>query len=243
MTDLIRNCAHYSTHQTLLNLSGNSCDTRTIKTTFSTEGVAGIQAEYDGLSWYASRCGQDISSMICLFRTTPSYARLETPYVNGTVIPMPVDPDTLVGKFNAAADHYISVFWDGVNTPSHGDYSISNHVFNRADDVLRIIDWEHFNNVLPPQYDPLYMVVEPFLFWNMNGKQPRTESINAGKAVIAKIFDAIGLENNAMESPATWLRQTANAHRAVWGHQADKVPFLNAAPEHIAVIDQVLGRS
>lgn len=241
MTDLIRNCAHHSTHQTLIDSGHGNGTARTIKTTFSVDGVAGIQAEYDGLSWYASRLRKDASAVVLAFRATAGYARLETPYVSGTVIPMPADPDSLSDKIGAAVEHYISQIWDGASTLSHGDYSLSNHVFDDADKVVRIIDWEHFNSDLPPQYDPLYMIVEPFLFWDVNGKEASEQSKSVARKSITKLRDEIDLPEQAIQSPASWLWKTADQHRDVWGKQASKVPFLNAAPESIAAIDNAIG--
>jgi len=242
MTDLIRNCAHHSTHQTLIDLGQGAQSARTIKTTFTADGVAGLQAEHDGLSWYASRLNKNASEMVLVFRSTPGYARLETPYVNGNVVHMPADPDTLIGKLNNAVSHYISKIWNGDETPSHGDYSLSNHVFNNADDVIRIIDWEHFNRKLPAQYDPLYMIVEPFLFWDVNQKKPSERSLAAANTAILNLNEAIKLEADAIASPASWLRKTADTHRDAWGQQADKVPFLNAHKNQISTIDRVLGK-
>lgn len=241
MTDLIRNCAHYSTHQTLIDQSAGASQSRTIKTTFSRDGVAGIQAEYDGLTWYASRLGRDISEMVLQFRMTPGYARLETRYVDGTVIGMPTNPDELPKKIDAALEYYIKYIWDGPDTPSHGDFSLSNHVFNDDDDVIQIIDWEHFNHTLPPQYDPLYMIVEPFLFWHVNDKTPSARSITRAQRYIARLHENIVLDASTMSKPAYWLSDTADTHRTVWGHQAGKVPLLNAPITSIIAVDKLLG--
>ena len=241
MTNLIRNCAHYSTHQTLIDQSGDASHARTIKTTFAPDGVAGLQAEYDGLTWYASRLGQDIATIVLQFRATTGYARLETRYIDGTVVPMPADPDGLSNKFEAAVDYYIAHLWSGSDMPSHGDFSLSNHVFDQADKIARIIDWEHFNNALPPQYDPLYMITEPFLFWHVNNKTSSARSITKAQRCIAKLHEDIGLGADATAMPASWLRETADAHREVWGCQVGKVPFLNAAPQNIAAVDALLG--
>lgn len=242
MTILIRNCAHYSTHQTLIDQRSSTEHARTIKTTFSPEGVAGIQAEYDGLEWYASRLKQDIDTMVLMFRATSGYARLEMKYVDGAVIPMPADPDTLVNKFNVAVDQYISTLWAGAGTPSHGDFSLSNHVFDPAGNITRIIDWEHFNREMPPQYDPLYMIVEPFLFWHVNGKTASARSVTAARNMMIKLHQVVELPASALVNPASWLRETADMHRAVWGQQADKVPFLNAGLKNIAAVNQLLGK-
>lgn len=241
MTDLIRNCAHYSAHQTLIDQSADANPARTIKTTFSPDGVAGLQAEYDGLSWYALRQGRDIATMVLQFRATLGYARLETRYVDGTVVPMPANPDGLSDKLEAAVEHYIAHLWSGSDTPSHGDFSLSNHVFNTAEDVQCIFDWEHFNNDLPPGYDPLYMITEPFLFWDVNGKKPSARSVTSAQNMINKLHGAIELPGVALQKPASWLHETADTHRAVWGRQADKVPFLNAPTQCIAAVDQILG--
>lgn len=242
MTDLIRNCAHYSTHQTLIDQRSIADYARTIKTTFSAEGVAGIQAEYDGFQWYASRLKQDIGNMVLMFRATSGYARLEMKYVDGIVIPMPADPDTLCKKLDAASAYYLTHLWSGTDTPSHGDFSLSNHIFDAAEDVVRIIDWEHFNRALPPQYDPLYMIVEPFLFWHVNGKIASAQSITTAQNTMVKLHQAVELPTPALACPASWLRETAYLHRTVWGCQANKVPFLNARPENIAAVDQLIGK-
>lgn len=243
MTDLIRNCAHYSTHQTLIDQSAGASQSRTIKTTFSRDGVAGIQAEYDGLTWYASRLGRDISEMVLQFRMTPGYARLETRYVDGTVIGMPTNPDELPKKIDAALEYYIKYIWDGPDTPSHGDFSLSNHVFNDDDDVIQIIDWEHFNHRLPPQYDPLYMIVEPFLFWHVNDKTANAESIFVAKSRISTLKEDIALTDDAARAPASWLRYIAGQNTDTWGEQAHKVPFLDAYEHQVKKIDQLLGNT
>lgn len=243
MTDLIRNCAHFSTHQTLIDQSTDANPARTIKTTFTSDGVAGLQAEYDGLAWYASRLNQDITTMVLQFRATTGYARLETHYVDGTVVPMPADPDGLSNKLEASVEYYFAHLWSGPDTPSHGDFSLSNHVFNTAENVLHIIDWEHFNRTLPPQYDPLYMIVEPFLFWHVNAKTPSARSITRAQRCIARLQENIALDISMAAKPASWLRETANTHRAIWGHQANKVPFLNADEHQVTKIDQLLGET
>lgn len=240
MTNLIRNCAHFSTHQTLIDTGNASDDARTIKTTFTAEGVGGLRAEYEGLKWYASRLNTSIDTIVYNFRSTPGYARLVVRYIDGAVIPMPTDPGTLSGKIDTALKYYVDNLWDGTNTPSHGDFSLSNHVFDPQGQIIGIIDWEHFNNDLPAQYDPLYMILEPLLFWHVNGKKLNDGVISATKAHIAKLHQHVGLDDESINAPASWLRLTAGTHVSVWGEQASKVPFLNAHEHDVFEIDQRL---
>lgn len=234
MTDLIRNCAHFSTHQTLLD-SGY-----TIKTTFTPAGVAGLQAEYDGLKWYASRLDVELDALVHSFTATAGYARLVVHFARGDVIPMPADPEKLSPKTAVAIRHYLETLWDGSNTPAHGDFSLSNHVFDAGGQIVRVIDWEHFNNRLPAMYDPLYMIVEPLLFWHVNGKSLTLKVISETKAQINTLHQHVELPDDARRAPASWLRLTAGSHLEVWGGQANKVPFLNAHEHDVFEIDQRL---
>lgn len=240
MTDLIRNCAHFSTHQTLLDVDAQGGTGRTIKSTFAPEGVQGLQAEYEGLKWYASRLGADIDTLVYSFRATSGYARLVVEFVSGDVVPMPTDPGKLSQKIETAISHYLETLWTGTGTPSHGDFSLSNHVFDADGQVVRIIDWEHFNNDLPALYDPLYMVIEPLLFWHVNGKALSDSVVSTTQSQMARLHQHIGLPDDARSAPASWLRRMAEDHRSVWGKQASKVPFLNAHDHQIAKTDQVL---
>ena len=93
---------------------------------------------------------------------------------------------------------------------------------------------------MPPAYDAIYAVLEPYLFWIANEHQPSTASIHEANRMLARIDDVIGPADGMPKEPAMWLRSQVENHKDVWGAQWAKVPFIAFDSMHVSSLDEAL---
>lgn len=238
MTDLIRNCVHHSHHSTYIERDGTGAPSAVRKVSFTQAGAADLKREVAGLHWYCDRLGIPSGSVLIESDIRDQYAKIRMTYHAGETVRVPIDPAMLSARLDALLTHHFDVFGPGNYQHTHGDYSICNHVFSGTN-VSWVIDWEHFNDTLPPAYDAVYAVLEPYLFWIANDHQPSSSSIAAANKMLERIRAEIG-EDAVPDNPATWLRGEVEANKDVWGAQWAKVPFVAFDLKHVDALDKAL---
>lgn len=237
--DLIRNCVHHSDHSTYIERSIGGIPSAVRKATFTEAGTKDLTQEIAGLRWYCSQRGIVEETAILESDIRAKYAKVRLAFHAGDTVKVPVNPDQILSKLDAALTHHFEVFGPSEFKMTHGDYSICNHIFD-GDHVDWVIDWEHFNDVLPPEYDAIYTVLEPYLFWIANEHQPSAASIQEANRLLARIDDAISPSDGMPTEPAIWLRSQVENHKDVWGAQWAKVPFIAFDAKHVHALDKAL---
>jgi hypothetical protein len=241
MKELIRNCQHYGNHQTCL-LRGEGGDIVAVeKSSFDEDGTKAISKEAEGLKWYCQKKGRDEAHVLGSFTKSEKYCNLRIKYHDGEVIPGPVDPATVETRLENAVEHYLDVFGRDGFTFSHGDYFLRNIIY-RGDAVEWVIDWEHFNTVLPAGYDAVNCVVEVFLSWRGQGSDLESIDVDTAKELLSRIVRETKLPEEVLRTPAAWCRNVALNHKNVWGAQYKKLPNVAYSIEMCAEVDRVIGQ-
>jgi hypothetical protein len=238
--DLLKNCQHNSSHYTYL-IRGERGDVKAIeKKTFHEDGVIELGKEAEGLRWYAGTVDKNANEIIDFFVTAKGYSKLRVKYHNGEVISNPINPDLVINKIQSAVEHYFKVFGSNNYKYSHGDYFIGNVVFNK-NRVVWIIDWEHFNDELPPGYDAVNLIVEVFISYYSKSTSFTKSSVGFAKKLLSKVAQEIVMPKMVLKSPVLWCRDTALNHKSIWRHQYNKLPHIACSYRTCLEIDKLLG--
>jgi len=239
MIDLIRNCVHHSDHSTYIERANDGNPSAIRKSAFTVAGAEDLRRENDGLGWYCAQQNMPKDIAIIEADIRAKYAKIRLAFHAGDTVKVPINPDQIISRLDALLSHHFEIFGPSDYAMTHGDYSICNHIFDE-DRVKWVIDWEHFNNVLPASYDAVYAVLEPYLFWIANGHQPSAKSIIAVQGMLARICTTLGDKADIPSEPAMWLRTLVENNKDVWGAQWAKVPFIAFEESHVRALDKVL---
>jgi hypothetical protein len=240
MKDLVNNCLHFGSCYTYLVSDKKGKIVSIEKKSFDRQGVNELGREVEGLKWYCKCLGRDPSGIIKSQELNSNYGRVVMKYHSGEVIAGPLNPDFTIDKVQLAVEHYLRVFGSDDFKYSHGDYFIGNIVY-RDNEIAWVIDWEHFNDKLPPGYDAINCVIEVFLSSRRKRRSCRKNTIELARNLLFKISQVIRLPNLALKYPATWCRDTALNQKNLWECQYNKLPHIAYSYHTCVEIDKLLG--
>ena len=235
--ELISNCAHFGSTYTAFVTSPGNLPEGVVKASFEKEGIEALENEIRGLRWYAERLGINPDSVGSLHTFKNRYAKLSIPFHEGSIgnpyLPIKRNYQKIVN----AILYYKHLFGKDDYTFSHGDYSLVNMVF-RQEEIRWLIDWEHFNNQLPREFDVMNCILEVCYFNFMRTKQLSREDIRLLKKLLIFASDEIGFCDMNLNTPAQELYAISDAHRDVFGRQLNKYVLMGCPREDIARIDR-----
>ncbi|MCJ7473006.1 MAG: hypothetical protein MUP02_09405, partial [Actinobacteria bacterium] len=140
-------------------------------------------------------------------------------------------------KLNNAIDYYNDVL-DMIDTEySHGDYTLENILFNSKDEVARIIDWEHFNNELPREFDLLHCVMENCFFVYKKNPELLKKDMEIAKGLLFKVAKLTSIPDIGLKKPASYFRELCLNHKNVFDNQIMKYPYVACPLEDIKILD------
>ena len=209
---------------------------KVLKSSFEKEGINDILNEYNGYCWYAYQLNFNQDDVVSLYQYNNSYAILKTKYHMGNLgNPYASIKNNYPKLFNALT-YYFKLFGKTDYQFSHGDYSLSNLIFLH-ENVDWIIDWEHFNNVLPPEFDILNCIME-ICYFNFIGTGTISKSeVNQIIKLLYYAQENISLSESALIKPAQCLSNYYNSNKSLFGSQYYKYPLAICPTESINKID------
>lgn len=231
--ELIRNCYHYGSIYTYLSLDTKGKPEKIIKMTFSQEGLKDLKREAEGLMFYSQKLSLPLERTIHFVVHEPAYGKLECSYFDGEVGNLYLPFRYNRKRILSAVDYYIGKF--GQDHFCHGDYSLENIVF-REEQVQWVIDWEHFNRQLPCGIDPLYCVLEAFMYAFLHHGVTLQEGSQCGQ-LLDRIFSFYTFPEEAHRNPFNYLRKIYNEYKVSFGKQFQKFPVVNCDGELIIRLD------
>lgn len=234
--EIIRNCSHYSATSAGLEMADGADPLTIIKTAFNEEGSASIGREREGLLWYEEQLHPE-NSVIGSFRSYKnSFARLELLYKEGSCGDLSLSVEQNYAKIINAVNHHIDIFENRKSNMNHGDFSIENVIFKK-DDVVWVVDWEGFTDMLPFGFDLIYCVMEACFFsFKRRGHLTRND-VKAAKDILIHIGTALGRQAISLKAPSQDLYRLFLDNKKAFGHQLLKYPFYNSSQEDILKLD------
>jgi hypothetical protein len=159
---LVRNSPHNNGIYTFIDIEAEIV----IKSSINVEGIGRLKREFYGYQWYLKLAGKQTQKAIYI-DPNPSerYCRIYGQYFLGKVGNSNRSLSVNYPLIEQAIKHYIEI-WPtnkSILAPLHGDFSVGNLIFN--EDMVTIIDWEHFAmNVAPWGFDLVNMFYESVYF-------------------------------------------------------------------------------
>lgn len=213
------------------------------KSTSDVDDIGNIVNEYQGINWYNS-CFNNKKIEASGFYESDQYASITIKKIAGCSVTSFTYKENINLLENAVA-HYVSVWGSAESSvessnlhPLHGDFSLSNIVVEKSNDIV-IIDWEHFHKEgAPIGFDAVYLLIESicfeFLEYNKISKETKAHSrkmievINSEKLLDIK-FKEQGVYN--------YLKAFVLENTVLWGAQFRKIPFLDCPRFDAAIED------
>ena len=125
-----------------------------------------------------------------------------------------------------------------INTEySHGDYTLENILFNNKDEVVRVIDWEHFSKELPQEFDLLNCVLENCIFIYRRSPKLLVRDIDIAKTLLLKVAELTGISHIKFKKPASYFRNLCLRYKHVFDAQIMKYPFVVCSLKDIDILD------
>ena len=207
-----------------------------IKSSFENDGINDILNEYQGFCWYAHQLNLDPIDVVSLYQYNHSYATLKTKFHHGDLGNPYSSIETNYPCLISALTYYFKIFGKTDYICSHGDYSLSNLVFLH-ENVEWIIDWEHFNKILPPEFDILNCIME-ICYFNVAGMGTISNAeVNKIQDLLLYASNNIPLSESALTTPARCLSAYYKSNKNLFGSQYSKYPLAACPVESIHKID------
>ena len=234
--ELISNCAHFGSTYTAIVTSPENLPVGVMKASFEREGIISLKNEIQGLRWYAVKLGIDPDSVGSYHSFENRYAKLSIPFHEGSCgnpyLPIKQNYNKIVN----AIQYYKNLFGKDDYIFSHGDYSLVNMVFAK-DEIQWLIDWEHFNDKLPREFDVMNCILEVCYYNFMRTKQLTREDIRLLKKLLTLASDELGFCDMNLNTPAQELYTVSDANRGVFGTQIKKYVLTGCPIEDVKRID------
>lgn len=236
--EIIRNCSHYGSTITAIRLDDMNKAFRITKMAFNEDGASSIMREYDGINWYEKKLNVDNSAIVSFTHRGKAYASLELAYKDGQCGDLSKSVEENHASIKNALKHHVDIFETSDPCFNHGDYSFENVVFDK-DDVLWVIDWEHFTDLLPKGFDLAYCIMEACYFCLKRRGRLTKKDIAAAKDLIDYAETKSGMKLIDKKNPATLIRNLIADNQAVFGRQVHKYPFFNSSQKDIYLLDKI----
>jgi len=192
--------------------------------------------EYKGYCWYAQQLNLEQNDVVNLYQYNRTFAILKTKFHRGEVGNPYASIEKNYNQLFSALTYYFEIFGKTDYSYSHGDYSLSNLIFLNGK-VSWIIDWEHFNDILEPEFDILNCIMEVCYFnFIRKGTISKCE-VNMLKSLLDYAANNISLSKSAISTPAQCLLTLFNGHKKLFDSQYMKYPLVNGSFENIKTID------
>lgn len=234
--ELISNCAHFGSTYTAFVTSPDNLPIGVVKGSFVRDGIESLKNEIQGLRWYAGRLNIDPDSVGSLHSFENRYAKLSIPFHKGSCgnpyLPIKQNYHKIVN----AIQYYKDLFGEDDYIFSHGDYSLVNMVFEQ-DEIQWLIDWEHFNDQLPREFDVLNCILEVCYYNFMRSRKLTREDISLLKNLLIFASDEIGISDLNLDTPARDYYALNLANREIYGPQINKFPLVACPKADVEKID------
>ena len=234
--ELISNCAHFGSTYTAFVTSPKNMPVEVVKASFERAGIDSLKNEIRGLRWYAARLNIDPDSVGSFHTFENRYAKVSLPFHQGSCGNPYLPIKRNYKKIVNAIRYYRNIFGKDNYSFSHGDYSLVNMVF-RQDEIQWLIDWEHFNDQLPREFDVMNCILEVCYYNFMQTKHISRDDIGLLKKLLALASDELGFCDMDLNTPARELYAISDANRGVFGTQINKYVLTGCPREDIERID------
>ena len=245
MKAILRNCAHGSRIVVAQDRAGAERPACIIKSSTATEGIADLESEWAGYSWYLPLAHPTVKIRR---REATRYLSLEIAWIDGTTPPVERGLTANDVAVLASLSHYAEVWAkDGragaPRAPMHGDLSLDNVLLTSAGPVF--IDWEHFKpEALPVGFDGVYLLFESLWFELKGRAVPSDTALALIRRGLRILEDAGCLHSSFRPAPLERLLELIRANSSLWGAQLrrfeDKLPPLRWSPDQARSIDSKL---
>lgn len=235
--EIIRNCSHLSSVYLALILDAHIKPEKVMKCSFEKEGIKDILNEYKGYCWYAQQLDLDQNEVVNLYQYNHSFAILKIKFQQGELGNPYLSIEKNYNRLFSALTYYFKIFKNTEYSYSHGDYSLSNLIFLN-EKVDWIIDWEHFNDLLPPEFDILNCIMETCYFTFIKTGKISNNEVNQIKSLLQYTTNNMPLSEAAVNTPAECLSSYYNANKQIFGSQYNKYPLAICSEDTINKIDE-----
>ncbi len=220
---LVRNCPHNNGIYTLIN------EVRGVvsKSSYSDDGIIRLRNEYAGYEWYFKQKHILNDSQLELYETKNGmYSRLHVKFFSGYAGEcyknIGYNREHILRAINAYKDVWPTS--EGRLSPLHGDFSLGNLIFN--DDLLTIIDWEHFQlNVAPWGFDLVNLFYES-IFFSFNNKNTLIDSDCQVFVEVRKIISELLNPEDSFRCTLDDLTGFISDNVSIWGKLVNKLPVM-----------------
>lgn len=233
--ELISNCAHFGSTYTAFITTPEKIPVSVVKASFVRDGIELLDNEIRGLRWYAGRLGIDPGSVCSAHHFEERYAKITIPFHPGSCGDPYLPIKRNYTKIANAIRYYRYIFEKDEYRYTHGDFSLVNLIFE-GDEIRWLIDWEHFNDRLPREFDVLDCIIEACYYNFMRKKELSREEVRLLKELLVLASNEIGFKAN-LETPAADYFAMNCTYSAVFGEQINKFPLIACPREDVDRID------
>ncbi|NCA93187.1 hypothetical protein EOM82_08135 [bacterium] len=240
MINIIRNCSHNGDVCTGIKTDDNGLPVLIVRTTFSAKGVMALSRELQGISKYSERLNTGREKNIINFKLLDSYGKMELKYHNGMPGDYMAQLDKNYQKISELISYYRRVFCDNKELISHGDFSISNVLFEGSS-VKWIMDWENANDIMPREYDLIYCITENVLCSLAKRGFLSKAEISVYHSLFFKIEKEVGAACGIKKAPGRWCLDMALDYVRKTGVDYQRCPFIAYShdPDAKCIIDKL----
>lgn len=211
-----------------------------VKTARDEAGMRRLNAEREGLDWYAGRADAQ-ASRYAFF--SPAYARLDIAKFSGDQPSYKSSFSRNVPALEAAIDHYLEIWPRSEYGPVHGDLTLDNVILTAGG--ARFFDWEHFSHT--PHlwgFDILYCLLSALLLPVPEGRMPEKADYTRFIDLLFRLLDA-GLSPELAEYPLSRYRRiftTGACWQGIVQASPGKLFPLRYDELHVDIIDDYITR-
>ena len=196
-----------------------------------------IQREFNGICWYAGTLGRKRNEFIYKYENNINVTGLEMGFSEGKYGDIRSALRKNINKLNNTINYYNDVLSMIDTEYSHGDYTLENILFNSKDEIVKVIDWEHFNNELPKEFDLLHCVMENCFFVYKKNPEFLKKDIEIAKNLLFKVAKLVGIPDTGLKKQSSYFRKLCLNYKNVFDTQIMKYPYVACPLEDIKTLD------
>lgn len=191
------------------------------KTSCDVHGIARLQKEGEGITWYASLLDIPAQRLIASEYFSKSYGRIDIKKFEGHQVSYKQPFLKNFADLERCIKHYLEVWPREEMVPVHGDLTLDNVIF--TSEGARFFDWEHFTlEPHPWGFDALYCMLSALLL-------PLETDNFPTKAAYAKFIELLfilfenGLSPELAEYPLSRYREIFKT-KSCWADIVERSP-------------------